>query len=129
MIGFVTVGTNDMQRAMAFYDALFADLNVTKLIELPGLAGWGWDWDRPLFGVTTATHEKPATVGNGSVVAFGQRTRARVNELHAKVIKMGGKNAGDPSVRGMDGSQAFFAGYVRDLDGHKLCFYCVGPGE
>jgi hypothetical protein len=129
MIGFTTVGTNDIQRAMAFYDALFADLNITKLIELPGLAGWGWDWDRPIFGVVLPNNDKPASPGNGGVVAFGQRTRARVLTLHERAIRMGGSNAGDPSVRGMDGSQAFFAGYVRDLDDNKLCFYCVGPGE
>ena len=129
MIGFSTVGTNDLQRAIAYYDALFADLKVVKLLEVPGLAGWGWDWDRPIFGVITPTNGKPATAGNGAVVGFGQRTRARVIDLHERAISMGGSNAGDPGVRGMDGSQAFFAGYVRDPDGNKLCFFCVGPGD
>ncbi len=127
MIGFTTVGTNDIQRAMAFYDALFEDLSVTKLIELPGLAGW--DWNHPIFGVMACPPDKPAVPARGALIGLGQRTRARVIALHERAITMGATNAGDPSVRGMDGSQAFFAGYVCDLDGNKLCFYCVGPGE
>lgn len=129
MIGFSTVGTNDLQRAIAFYDALFADLRIVKLIELPGIAGWGRDWDQPMFGVVTPGNGEAASAGNGAIFGFGQSTRAQVIDLHERAIRIGGSNAGDPQVRGREGSQAFFAAYVRDPDGNKLCFFCIGPGD
>ncbi len=62
------------------------------------------------------------------MVALGQRTRAKVRLLHARALELGGTDHGAPGVRGQEGSNAFYAAYIRDLDGNKLCFYCVGPG-
>jgi len=129
MIGYTTVGTNDLQRAMAFYDALFTTVGIRRLLELPQLAAWGVNWDKPIFGVARPINGEPASPGNGVMIAMGQRTRARIRALHAKAIELGGADEGAPGVRGADGSQAFYAAYVRDLDGNKLCFYCVGPGD
>lgn len=129
MIGYTTVGTNDLQRALAFYDALFGSVGIARLIEMPHLAGWGQNWSKPIFGVAKPADGGPATAGNGVMIALGQRTRAKVRTLHAKALELGGADEGAPGVRGADGSQAFYAAYVRDLDGNKLCFYCVGPGE
>ncbi len=70
-----------------------------------------------------------ASAGNGAMVALGQRTRDKVRLLHAKALEMGGTDQGGPGVRGQEGSNAFYAAYVRDLDGNKLCFYCVGPAD
>jgi catechol 2,3-dioxygenase-like lactoylglutathione lyase family enzyme len=128
LIGYTLVGTNDMQRAIAFYDALFETVNVGRIIVLPRLAGWGDSWDRPIFGVSLPADGQAATAGNGSMIALGQRTRDKVRLLHAKAMALGGKDEGAPGVRGQEGSNAFYAAYVRDLDGNKLCFYCVGPG-
>jgi len=128
MIGYTTVGTNDLQRALAFYDALFGSVGISRLIEMPHLAGWGRNWSRPIFGVAKPADGEPATPGNGTMIAMGQRTRARVRTLHAKALELGGADEGAPGVRGAGGSQAFYAAYARDLDGNKLCFYCVGPG-
>ena len=129
MIGYTLVGTNDLQRALAFYDALFGAVGVHKIIELPRLAGWGVDWNKPIFGVSLPIDGERATVGNGSMVAIGQRTRERVRRLHAKALELGGKDEGPPGVRGEEGTNAFYAAYVRDLDGNKLGFYCVGPDD
>lgn len=128
MIGYTTVGTNDLQRAMAFYDALFASVGVGRLLEIPGIAGWGVDWEKPIFGVAVPYDGQPATAGNGTMIALGQRTRAKVRALHATALALGGTDEGGPGLRGAGGSQAFYAAYARDLDGNKLCFYCVGPG-
>lgn len=128
MIGYTTVGTNDLQRAMAFYDTLFTSVGLTRLIELPQLAGWGANWSKPIFGVAKPIDGAPASPGNGVMIALGQRTRVKVRTLHAKALELGGTDEGLPGVRGADGSQAFYAAYVRDLDGNKLCFYCVGSG-
>lgn len=129
MIGYTTVGTNDLQRAMAFYDALFGSVGIARLLELPQLAAWGVSWDKPIFGVARPYDGQPASPGNGVMVALGQRTREKVRTLHAKALALGGTDEGQPGVRGADGSQAFYAAYVRDLDGNKLCFYSVGPGQ
>lgn len=129
LIGYTLVGTNDMQRALAFYDGLFGAMGVGRLLELPGLAGWGTSWNKPVFGVAVPVDGQPASAGNGAMIALGQRTRARVRLLHGKALEMGGKDEGAPGLRGQEGSNAFYAAYVRDLDGNKLCFYCVGPGD
>jgi len=129
MIGYTTVGTNDLQRAMAFYDALFGSVGISRLLELPSIAAWGVNWDKPMFGVAKPFDGTQATPSNGELIALGQRTRAKVRTLHAKGLELGGTDEGAPGVRGLDSSQAFYAAYIRDLDGNKLCFYSVGPGE
>jgi hypothetical protein len=128
LIGYTLVGTNDMQRAHAFYDALFRTVGVGRIIQLPHLAGWGVDWNKPIFGVALPVDGQAASAGNGSMVALGWRTREKVRRLHEKAVEMGGVDEGAPGVRGQEGGNAFYAAYVRDLDGNKLCFYCVGPG-
>jgi len=129
MIGYTTVGTNDLQRAMAFYDALFSSVGIARLLELPMLAAWGVNWNKPIFGVAKPFDGRPASPGNGVMIAIGQRTREKVRTLHARALELGGSDEGPPGVRGADGSQAFYAAYIRDLDGNKLCFFCVGSGE
>ncbi len=129
LIGYTLVGTNDMQRALAFYDALFGAVGIGRILELPRLAGWGDSWDRPIFGVAVPADGQPASPGNGTMIALGQRTRVKVRLLHARALELGGADEGAPTVSGQEGSSnAFYAAYVRDLDGNKLCFYCVGPG-
>lgn len=129
LIGYTLVGTNDMQRALAFYDALFHSVGIGRIIELPKLAGWGPSWEKPIFGVAIPADNRPAHPGNGTMIALGQRTREKVRILHAKALEMSGADEGEPGVRGQEGANAFYAAYIRDLDGNKLCFYCVGPGE
>ena len=128
LIGYTLVGTNDMQRALAFYDMLFASVGVGRIMELPHLAGWGDSWERPIFGIAIPVDGRPASPGNGTMIALGQRTRDKVRILHAQALRMGGSDEGAPGVRGQEGTNAFYAAYVRDLDGNKLCFYCVGEG-
>ena len=94
MIGYATVGTNDLQRAMAFYDALFGSVGISRLLELPHLAGWGVSWSKPMFGVVKPFDGRPASPGNGAMIAMGQRTREKVRRLHSKAIEMGGTDEG-----------------------------------
>lgn len=128
LIGFTTIGTNDLARAMSFYDALFASVDIARLLEIPRMAAWGTSWERPIFGIAVPENGAPAEPGNGNMIALGHRRRAQVRTLHAKALALGATDEGAPGVRGPDGAQAFYAAYVRDLDGNKLCFYCVGPG-
>jgi predicted lactoylglutathione lyase len=123
MIGYVTLGTNDLARARAFYDALLAEIGIKRIMEF-GERGtaWGVAMDKPALGVMTPYDKGPATAGNGTMVAIVVDSKDKVNRLHAKALALGGKDEGAAGPRG-DG---FYAGYFRDLDGNKLNVFCIG---
>lgn len=129
MIGYSLLGTNDLERARAFYDALFGVIGVKRMFDGPRVTGWGVNFETPVFGVCTPFDGDAATVGNGSMLALVQPSRAQVDILHAKTLELGGSDEGAPGLRGDEGPMAFYGGYVRDLDGNKLCFFKVGPAD
>ena len=118
MIGYVTLGTNDLQRAAAFYDAIARELGVGRFMEDERFIAWGGHGG---IGLTKPYDGKPATVGNGVMVALGAKNRAQVERLHKLALDMGGKDEGAPGDRG----GGFYAAYFRDLDGNKLNAYVV----
>jgi len=123
MIGYVTLGTNDLARARAFYDTLLAEIGLKRIMEF-GERGtaWGAAMDKPALGLMTPFDGRPASAGNGTMVAIVVDSKDKVNRLHAKALALGGKDEGAAGPRG-DG---FYAGYFRDLDGNKLNFFCMG---
>lgn len=129
MIGYSLLGTNDIDRARAFYDALFGTIGIGKLWDSPRSVAWGAAFDKPAFGISLPHNEQPATIGNGSMLALVQPSRAQVDTLHAKAIELGGQDEGPVGLRGDEGEMAFYGGYVRDLDGNKLCFFRMGPAD
>ena len=122
MIGYVTLGTNDLARAAKFYDALLGTIGASRYMESDRFVAWAVSPDTPSFGVALPYDGKPATVGNGVMVALLMDSRAKVDALHAKALELGGSDEGAPGPRG-DG---FYAGYFRDLDGNKLNAFCLG---
>ena len=122
MIGYVTVGTNDIDRATAFYDALFAEMGVGRLMEEDGVVGYGTGMDQPMLLVMKPYDGNAATVGNGMMVALQAGTPDAVARLHAKALELGAADEGAPGPRG----EGFHAGYFRDLDGNKLNFVAYG---
>ncbi len=120
MIGYVTLGTNDMQRATAFYDALLGELGAKRIMETDHFVGWGTSMDKPLVMIFIPENGKPATVGNGVMVALQAESPEQVASLHAKAMELGASNEGDPGPRG----DTFNGAYFRDLDGNKLNFFC-----
>ena len=128
MIGYAMFGTNDVARAGAFYDAAFQSIGVGRLMEFPtGAIAWGPSWTAPMVSVGAPFDGKPATVGNGAMIAVVLDTRTKVDALHAAALAAGGGDEGAPGVRGEEGPQAFYGAYFRDLDGNKLCAFCIGP--
>ena len=121
MIGYITLGTNDLPRAAAFYDALLAEVGAKRLMDLGRGIVWGVSMDRPSLGVMRPYDEKAATVGNGVMVALVVDSRERVDRVYRKALELGGRDEGPAGPRG-DG---FYAGYFRDLDGNKLNVFCV----
>jgi predicted lactoylglutathione lyase len=122
MIGYVTLGTNDLKRAAAFYDALLGDIGGKRMMESDAFIAWSVKPDAPGLGITKPYDKKAATVGNGVMVALMVDSAAKVNALHAKALSLGGTDEGAPGQR----FEGFYAGYFRDLDGNKLNFFFGG---
>jgi len=122
MIGYVTLGTNDLERAAKFYDALLGEIGATRMMESDRFVAWAVSPKQPSLGVAKPFDGKPATVGNGVMVALVVDSAAKVNALHAKAMALGGTDEGAPGPRGEGG---FYAGYFRDLDGNKLNAFCM----
>jgi hypothetical protein len=120
VINYINIGTNKFEQAVAFYDTLLADMGATKVYVTEKSAGWGWGIGTPMFIVNKPFDQQPATIGNGSMVAFDAETPALVDSLHAKVVALGATSEGDPGPRG----EQLYVGYWRDLDGNKFNFVC-----
>lgn len=128
MIGYVTLGTNDLAKARAYYDALFETVGAKRLMELEsGFTLYGTNWGQPAVAVTRPYNGEPAVTGNGNMVAIPMDAREKVDAFHAKALALGGTDEGAPGVRGPDGEQAFYGAYFRDPEGHKFCAYRIGP--
>jgi predicted lactoylglutathione lyase len=122
MIGYVTFGTNDLKRAAKFYDELLALFGAKRAMEMETFIAWAAAPNTPMVSVIKPYDKKPATVGNGVMVALAATSKEQVNAVHAKALALGGKDEGAPGARG-DG---FYAGYFRDLDGNKLNVFFMG---
>jgi len=116
MIGYVTLGTNDIARAAAFYDALLGPLGAARLMDAERFITWSCDGRFPGLSVTLPYDHEPATVGNGVMVAIHVGSRQEVDAIYARAMNLGAKDEGAPGPRG----EHFYAGYFRDLDGNKL---------
>lgn len=129
MIGYATVGTNDIDRAKAYYDALFGSIGAGRIMEFPenGFTMYGTGFDRPGVAVTRPYDGKAATVGNGTMVAIVMDSRDKVDAFHAKALELGGSDEGGPGLRSPEGDQAFYGAYFRDPDGNKFCAFRIGP--
>lgn len=120
MIGYATFGTNDIDRAAAFYDPLMALLDGKRLWAYERGIAWGVSHDQPSLGLLKPFDGQPATVGNGTMVALKAPSTDLVDQVHLLALTLGGQNEGDVGPRG----EGFYGGYFRDLDGNKLCVYC-----
>ncbi len=120
MIGYVTLGTNDLSKAAAFYDELFKVIGGSRFMEDDQFIAWAVDPAMPGIAATKPFNGEPATAGNGTMVAFAVDGPEKVDAMHAKALELGGTDEGAPGPR----SDGFYAGYFRDLDGNKLnAFY------
>jgi catechol 2,3-dioxygenase-like lactoylglutathione lyase family enzyme len=124
MIGYVTLGTNDLPRAAAFYDALLAEIGAKRLWTSGGGIAWAVAMDKPGLCVMKPFDGQPATRGNGTMVALVVQRPEQVDALHKKALELGATDEGPAGPRG----EGFYAGYFRDLDGNKLNFFCMPKG-
>ena len=124
MIGYCTLGTNDLARATAFYDELLALFGARRLLELERGVLYGVDSFE--LGILRPFDGQPAQPGNGTMLALQADSRAKVDIVHAKALALGGSSEGEPGLRGED-PDGFYGAYFRDLEGNKVCIYRFGP--
>jgi catechol 2,3-dioxygenase-like lactoylglutathione lyase family enzyme len=122
MIGYVTLGTNDMARAARYYDELLAVVGAKRVLETGKFIAWGNNPSSPMLFVIKPADGNKATVGNGVMVALAAGSKAEVDAVYNKAISLGSQCEGPAGPRGDD----FYAGYFRDSDGNKLCAFYSG---
>ena len=119
MIGYVTLGTNDLAAGAAFYDALLAEINAGRFMEDDTFIAWATAPDQPAISITRPFDGQAATIGNGVMVALQVDSKEKVDALYEKAMSLGATDEGKPVPRGDN----FYAAYFRDLDGNKLNFF------
>ena len=124
MIGYVTIGTTNLDRACAFYDALLGLVGARQLMGMDRIKFYGTGMNAPMLAICTPYDGKPHGVGNGNMVAIPGGSRENVDKLYAKARELGSTDEGAPGER----MPVFYGAYVRDLDGNKLCFFDMKLG-
>ena len=128
MIGYVTVGSNELEKARNFYDNLMPTIGAARIMEFgDNFTMYGTGMGKPGFAICKPYDGNAATAGNGNMASIACDSRAKVDALYSKAIELGGKCEGPPGVRGEEGPGAFYGAYFRDLDGNKLAAFCIGP--
>lgn len=127
MIGYITLGTDDLAASAEFYDALFAEFGAKRVMTDERMLGWGRSASDVMFSVITPYDKEMATVGNGVMIAFNVDSPQKVETIYAKALALGATDEGHPHDRGS--SMGFYGGYFRDLNGHKLAVYCLGYSQ
>ena len=123
MIGYITLGTNDLQRAAAFYDELLAFIGAKRVMTDVRMLGWGKTPGEPMFSVIEPYDGQVATVGNGVMIALDVGNSELVEQVYQRALELGGTDEGHPHDRGS--SMGFYGGYFRDLDGNKFCVFIM----
>jgi len=111
-----------MPRAAAFYDALLAELGGKRFIEMDNFIAWGNKPGQPMISIIKPHDGKPATAGNGVMLALAADCPETVHRVYNKALELKAQDEGAAGPRGDDG---FYAGYFRDLDGNKLVVFCL----
>ena len=123
IISFVMVGTNDLEKSIKFYDAIFVHLGIKKITTTEKYVGYGHTNEphEVKFYITKPYNKKPATIVNGTMIALLAETKEAVDKFHKTALENGGVNEGEPGAR----SDGNYYGYIRDLDGNKITARCV----
>ena len=115
MIGYTSLGTGDLQRAVAFYDALFAELGGAQVMVAEDFVVWATGGG-PGFSIHIPQNGEPYSVGNGVMIDLAAKGPSEVDRIHARALELGGADEGAPGFR----AEGFYAAYFRDPDGNKL---------
>ena len=122
MIAYVCLGTADLERATAYYNALLAPMGGKMLMDFGRGRAWGTAPNAPMLSVIQPFDGQPAAPGNGTMTALYCGSKEQVDSQYKLALELGGTDEGPAGARG----EGFYAGYFRDLDGNKLCFCHFG---
>ena len=122
MLGYATIGVNDMDRATAFYDDLLGELGASRLFGMDRIQFYGAGPGAAMLAICIPYNEETQHPGNGNMIAIPGGSREGVDALYAKALSLGATDEGEPGER----LPTFYGAYVRDLDGNKLCFFEMG---
>ncbi|MEQ8370274.1 MAG: VOC family protein [Alphaproteobacteria bacterium] len=126
MYSHTTLGTNDLETAGRFYDAVLKPLGITRAMSLEGIILYRGQDDPSMFGIGQPFDGKPASAGNGAHIAFMAQDRAAVDAFHAAALAHGGTDEGAPGLR-PHYHEHYYGAYVRDPEGNKLQAVCHAP--
>ena len=126
MFSHLTVGSNDIARSKAFYDGVTQPLGLVCQTESPGGIGYSRQGGRPQLWIVLPLDKNAATVGNGITIGLEADTRPAVDAAYAAAMANGGKDEGTPGLRPHYHAN-YYAAYVRDPDGNKVCVVCHKP--
>ena len=124
MLGYTTIGVTDMDRSVAFYDALLAEVGAKQTFGMDRIKFYGTG-EGAMLAICIPYNEEPQDCGNGNMVAIPGGSREGVDKMYAKAIELGATDEGEPGERIPD---VFYGSYVRDPDGNKLCFFEMKMG-
>ncbi len=122
MIGYATLGSNDLEKAKAFYDVVLGELGGKRTMSMDRMQGYGSAAGGAMLAVCRPYDEKRATPGNGMMIALAAASRELVDKTYKTALANGGTDEGAPGLRG----ETFYGAYFRDLDGNKLCVFKMG---
>jgi len=122
MIGYTTVGTDNLAQSAKFYDLILSNLGANRAMQADDFIAWANAENTPMFSIHIPANGQAATVGNGVMIAFLAENKAQVDAIYGQAIALGASNEGKPGPRGDSG---FYAAYFRDLDGNKLNIHCM----
>ena len=122
MVGYTTFGTNDLPRALTFFDALLGEFGAKQMMNNGRIVIYGKEFGNGMFAICTPFNKEKATPGNGVMVALNMGTTEAVDKLHAKALALGAQDEGAPGQRG----PGFYGAYFRDFDGNKFCGFKMG---
>jgi len=123
IIGFVMVGTNDLEKSSKFYDSILVHLGMKRVTVTERYIGYGHSSEDSgaKFYITKPHNKENANAGNGTMVALSAETKEAVDKFHKAALENGAIDEGAPGLR----SDGNYYGYVRDHDGNKITARCV----
>jgi len=121
MIGYTTVGTDNLNQSGAFYDALLKLMNAKRVMQEDDFIAWSNGSDGAMFSIHLPADGNKTTIGNGVMIALKAKNVEHVKTLYQKVLSLGGSSEGEPGFR----VEGFYAAYFRDLNGNKLNVHCM----
>jgi len=122
MLSYTTIGTNNWESALEFYDRLLDLIGATRLMNMDGFVLYGASMQSSNLAIVRPFDGKEATHGNGTMLAFQVASQDMVTEFYRKALELGATDEGAPGSR----ADGFYGAYCRDLDNNKLCVFVLG---